>query len=273
MSEIAQHIAVSGRVNVDDLDWAQARAVGLSEREVAWLSHFADIESQTIHYFLELSKLPVARDRELLTFLTMWNYEEYFHSHALTRIMEECGVKALSASERAAEVRANARFKATYEDWAQQAMAKLTPKSFLALWMTWGAINECLVSQGYEAIAHNTKNPVLAEICRRIAKQERRHFAYYFNQAEARLASSTFTQRYVRFFVEKFFSPVGSGVKSDSEMAEFMNSMLPGEMLPKAMSYVDKRICTLPGFAGFRKLMEYGESIAPSAPAAVPRAA
>jgi hypothetical protein len=49
------------------------------------LAYFADIEGQTVYYFLEVAKLQVARDPELLTFLTMSNYEEYFHSHARLR--------------------------------------------------------------------------------------------------------------------------------------------------------------------------------------------
>src|SRR4029450_2294752 len=110
MSEIAQHIAVSDRVDIDDLDWELARAHGLTEREIESLEFFADIESQTVYYFLEVAKLQVARDPELLTFLTMWNYEEYFHSHALTRLMVECGVRVESATEQSTKIRAGARF-------------------------------------------------------------------------------------------------------------------------------------------------------------------
>ena len=99
MSDIAQHIAVSQRIEIEDLDWATARRVGLTEKEVEMLHFFADIESQTVYYFLEVAKLQVARDPELLTFLTMWNYEEYFHSYALTRLMEECGVKVENPTE------------------------------------------------------------------------------------------------------------------------------------------------------------------------------
>src|SRR4051812_5572409 len=177
MSDILQHIAVSERVDIEDLDWELARKHGLSDREVESLKFFADIESQTVYYFLEVAKLQVARDPELLTFLTMWNYEEYFHSHAITRLMVECGVKLESATERSSNVRKNARLKAKLEDFAQTMMAKVTPQRFVALWMFWGALQECLTMQAYEAVIRDTKNPVLEEMFRRIAKQERRHFA------------------------------------------------------------------------------------------------
>src|SRR5882762_1123839 len=110
-SDIAQHLAVSQKVDIEDLDWEAARRVGLTRREVESLLYFADIESQTVYYFLEVAKLQVSRDPELLTFLTMWNYEEYFHSYALIRLLTECGVAVEPPADRARKVRASARFK------------------------------------------------------------------------------------------------------------------------------------------------------------------
>src|SRR5215813_10542782 len=130
MSDIAQHIEVSDRVDIEDLDWDLVRKHGLTDREVESLKFFADIESQTVYYFLEVAKLQVARDPELLTFLTMWNYEEYFHSHAITRLMQECGVHIENATDRSTKIRAGARFKAKFEDFGQTILAKLVPKRF-----------------------------------------------------------------------------------------------------------------------------------------------
>src|SRR6185369_14384705 len=118
VSDIAQHIAVSDKVKIDDLDWVTARKIGLTKQEIETLAYFADVESQTVYYFLEVAKLQVVRDPELLTFLTMWNYEEYFHSYALTRLMTECGVTVEAATERSTKIRAGARFKARLEDLA-----------------------------------------------------------------------------------------------------------------------------------------------------------
>ena len=123
MSDIATHLAVSQKVDIEGLDWELARTHGLTQQEVNSLLYFADVESQTVHYFLEVSRLKVSRDPELLTFLTMWNYEEYFHSYAITRLLTECGVKVPTASERAEEVRKNARFKAKFEDFGQGMIA------------------------------------------------------------------------------------------------------------------------------------------------------
>ncbi len=267
MSDIAQHVAVSDRVDIEDLDWELARKHGLSEREVESLKFFADIESQTVYYFLEVAKLEVARDPDLLTFLTMWNYEEYFHSHAITRLMQECGVKLENATERSTKVRANARFKAKFEDFAQTMMAKVVPEKFVALWMFWGALQECLTMQAYEEVIRQTNNPVLAEMFRRIAKQERRHFAYYFGQARDRLQDNPGAQRFCRFIAKHFYAPVGSGVKTDAESAELVARLFPNDRIIEVMSYIERRMAQLPGMAGLDACTRWAAKIQPMLPA------
>ncbi|HEY5947344.1 MAG TPA: hypothetical protein VIV40_17690 [Kofleriaceae bacterium] len=266
MSDIAQHIAVSDRVDIDDLDWDLARRHGLTDREVESLQFFADIESQTVYYFLEVAKLQVARDPELLTFLTMWNYEEYFHSHAITRLMQECGVKIESATERSTKVRAGARFKAKFEDFVQQMIAKTMPQRFVSLWMFWGALQECLTMQAYEEMIRQTNNPVLAELFRRIAKQERRHFAYYFNQARDRLKDNPGNQRFCRFIAKHFYAPVGSGVKSEAESAELVARLFPNDRIIEVMSYIERRMAQLPGMAGLDACTRWAAKIQPMLP-------
>jgi rubrerythrin len=269
MSDIAQHIAVSCRVDIEDLDWELCRKVGLTQREIETLEFFADIESQTVYYFLEVAKLQVARDPELLTFLTMWNYEEYFHSHAITRLMQECGVKVGNATDRSTHVRAGARLKAKIEDIAQGLLAKLVPQRFVALWMFWGALQECLTTQAYEEVIRSTQNPVLAEMFRRIAKQERRHFAYYFGQARDRLENNVKAQRFCRAIVKRFYAPVGSGVKNDAEAARLVAQLFPGERIFEVMSYIERRIGSLPGMTGLDACTRWAAKIQPILPEAM----
>jgi len=266
VSDIAQHIAVSDRVEIDDLDWGLAREHGLTEREIESLKFFADIESQTVYYFLEVAKLHVARDPELLTFLTMWNYEEYFHAHAITRLMEECGVKLESAMDRSTHVRANARFKAKFEDFGQTLIAKTMPKHFVSLWMFWGALQECLTMQAYEEVIRQTKNPVLAELFRRIAKQERRHFAYYFGQARKRLEGNPGHARFCRFIAKHFYAPVGGGVKTDAQSAELVARLFPNDRIIEVMSYIERRMAQLPGMAGLDACTRWAAKIQPILP-------
>ena len=266
MSDIAQHLAVSQKVDIEDLDWATARRIGLSRMEIDSLLHFADIESQTVHYFLEVSRLKVARDPELLTFLTMWNYEEYFHSYAITRLLTECGVEVDSAGERAQKVRANARFKAKFEDFAQGLIAKAVPRTFISLWMFWGALQECLTTQAYEELANRTENPVLEELCRRIAKQERRHFAYYFGQSKAKLEGRAFDQKFVRMIANKFYAPVGGGVKTDDEAARLVAALFPGNRIFEVMGYIEKKMALLPGMDGLDCATRWAAKVQPLLP-------
>jgi rubrerythrin len=266
VSDIAQHIAVSQRIEIDDLDWEAARRHGLSANEIDNLLFFADIESQTVYYFLEVAVLKVARDPQLLTFLTMWNYEEYFHSHAITRLLTECGVEVGNATTRSTAVRQRARFKAKFEDFAQRMLAKMFPESFVALWMFWGALQECLTMQAYEEIIRSTSNPVLGELFRRIAKQERRHFAYYYGQAKERLGKDAFAQKFVRFIAEKFYAPVGSGVKSEAESAAQVARMFPGQKIFEVSKYIERRMASLPGMDGLDCCSKWAQRIQPLLP-------
>lgn len=266
MSDIAQHVAVSRKVQFEDLDWDRARKIGLTPREIESLLYFADIESQTVYYFLEVAKLQVARDPELLTFLTMWNYEEYFHSHALTRLLAECGVPVESATDRSLKIRAGARFKARFEDLSQTLIAKLMPRTFVALWMFWGALQECLTTQAYEELARDTRNPVLAELCRRIAKQERRHFAYYFGQARKRLEGRSWAQRFTRWIARRFYAPVGGGVKTDAEGARLVAQLFPGDRIFEVMHYIEKRMAQLPGMDGLDCCTRWAARVQPMLP-------
>ena len=134
--------------------------------------------------------------------------------------------------------------------FGQTLIAKLMPRTFVALWMFWGALQECLTTQAYEEMANNTSNPVLAELCRRIAKQERRHFAYYFGQARKKLEGRSWAQRFVRWIAKRFYAPVGGGVKTDAEGARLVAQLFPGDRIFEVMSYIEKRMAQLPGMEG-----------------------
>ena len=63
--------------------------------------------------------------------------------------------------------------------------------------MFWGALRSASPRRRTRS-SRITKNPVLEELCRRIARQERRHFAYYFNQSKDKLAGRRFDQKFVK---------------------------------------------------------------------------
>ncbi|HWM86378.1 MAG TPA: hypothetical protein VNO33_11085 [Kofleriaceae bacterium] len=246
--DIDKFIRHSRRVETDDLDWEAARRAGLVGNEPFVLRYFADVEGQTIFYFREILNTHAARDPEILAFMTTWNYEEFFHAESLWRLLEECGHPAAAA--RRTQVREDATVMARVENLAQLAMSRLAPDAFLALYMTWGASQELLTSRCYERIQETTANPVLRELAGRIAKQERRHFAWYFKGARQQLAKSRTAQRLARFTVQRFWNPVGSGVKTADEVYRLVDAVFPGRVIDSTMGDIQSRISTLPGMAG-----------------------
>ena len=88
---IDQIFATSGQVRTEDLDWEAAGEAGLAEMEAFALSYFADIEGQTVYYLRDLLASGLADDPDVLGFLTIWSYEEYFHGEALARLLGACG--------------------------------------------------------------------------------------------------------------------------------------------------------------------------------------
>lgn len=268
MPDIQQHLAVSQKVTIDDLDWAAARAAGLSERERANLEFFADVESQTFFYFLEVAKLQISRDPDLISFLTMWNYEEHFHAQAISKLMAECGCPVPPAGSRAAKLRSSARLRARLEDAFQVSLAKAMPQTFVALWMTWGASQELLTCQGYESLVNNTNNPVLAELARRIGKQERRHYAFYLASARERLEGDRVAQRVVRAILERNWNPAGSGVKSPAEQRAFVANLFDDPVA--TFGHADERLSALPGLEGVQPGLRWLRRVGLDTSAATP---
>lgn len=263
--DIHKFIRLSQPLVFDDLDWNEAARVGLTPSETNILTYFADIEAQTIFYVREVLKTKATREPDALAFLTLWNYEEFFHGYAIARLLEACG--APLGRDRLTRVRMSAQLAARLEDMFQTAISRFLPQTFMALYMTWGASQEILTLRGYEQIARNTQNPVLRELCERIAKQERRHFAWYFNNARERLGMSVFSQRVVRELFERFWTPVGMGVKAKDQVATLIINLFPGPALLEVMEQNDMKLATLPGMQGFDVMQRFARAIQPYLPA------
>lgn len=255
--DVNRFLDSSGRIPYEDLDWEEARRIGLTDDEVFVLTYFSDIESQTIVYMRDLLNTSGSLDADVIAFLTMWNYEEYFHGRALARLLEACG--ASLERNRIAEVRQKALVSETLTALGATFFSKMFPADFIALFMTWGATNEITTLRGYEEIEKLTRNPILAELCRRIARQERRHFAWYFNNAQKRLTSSRRSQRWTRFFMSRVWSPVGAGVKKMEEVARLFNTVFPGSRGDEVAREIDEKIGSLPGLAGVRLMTAFAE--------------
>src|SRR5207244_6246809 len=112
----------------------------------------------------------------------------------------------------AAVVRAGAR--CTLSEWFGGGATKVRGgwwPGFVAVHLTWGAINGPPPLMGSARLSAVACHPVLSELLSRIMRDEARHFDFYFRHAARRLVRSR-TARLTRLIVERYWAPVGWGV-------------------------------------------------------------
>ncbi|MBA3489765.1 MAG: ferritin-like domain-containing protein [Longispora sp.] len=239
-------------VNFEDLDFDVFGSRPLSDAGLRCLRYMSDVETHTICYLRDLLVTPSHTDPEVTTFLTMWVFEEYWHGEALARVLEAHGVKTGADHTRAVRTRLGWR-----DRWApvQQALAaNLIGEDFVAVHMTWGAINEWSTFAGYQRLVDKESHPVLTELLGRIMRQETRHVAFYVSQARARLERSPRARTLTRFALRKFWGPVGSGVMPDSEVAHLLTYLFASEEGIKLVTQLDEHVDQLPGLEGLNLL-------------------
>lgn len=254
---IEKYIAISARIDTSDIDWNQAREAGLTDDEKFVLTYFSDVESQTIRYLRTLLHMKIAFKPSVSAFLTTWNYEEFFHGYELARLMAVCGSPL--EEDRVERMTRKARF----NEWLEAAFAPLLSrvfsKQFPAVYLSFGAIQEMTTLRGYEHLRRYTRNPVLKVLCDRIAKQERRHFAWYFNHARELLAESSGARVLARKLLEFNWVPVGAGIKNPDEVKRLFSILFPAESARKIVREIDGKMGTLPGLEGIKLMEPYFE--------------
>ena len=245
----------AGKIQLDDLDWTAAARVGLTDTEAFIVTYFSDVESQTLANLRTLLGLRGSLDPEMVAFLTTWNYEEYFHGRAFTRLLRESG-RALPDS-RVQDCHQSASFKERLERVLMPIASYAFAREFPAVYMTFGAIHELTTLRGYERLEQSANNPLLRVLSERIAKQERRHFAFYFNQAHKKLAESRRARWLTRLLLRYYFAPVGAGLKSRHVCDDLFRSLFPGSLGVALCADVDARIGRLPGLLDANPLTHY----------------
>jgi hypothetical protein len=258
-SDIERYISASARIDTSDIDWNQAREAGLTDDEKFLLTYFSDVESQTIRYLKVLLQMKIAFTPSVSAFLTTWSYEEFFHGYELGRLMAVCGSPL--EEDRVERVKRKARL----NEWLEAAFAPLLSRvfsrQFPAVYLSFGAIQEMTTLRGYEYLRQYTHNPVLKILCERIAKQERRHFAWYFNHARELLLESSGARVLARKLLEFNWVPVGAGIKTDEEVKRLFTTLFPRQSARKLVREIDSKIGTLPGLEGIRLMEPYFDKI------------
>jgi rubrerythrin len=188
-------------------------------------------------------------------FLITWAYEEFFHGRALERLLAECGQRL--EQQRVENVARKSRL----NEWLEAALGPLLSRAFTkelpAVYMSFGAIQELTTLRGYERLRELTTNPVLKYLCEAIAKQERRHFAWYFNSAKELLAKSPCARLLTRILLKLNWAPVGAGVKSKAEVDRLFGILFPRENGERLVREIDSKVGTLPGLEGIALMEPY----------------
>lgn len=207
--DVDRFASLSKALDLSDIDWAEVRRVGITDEEDQILRYMQDTESHTVLYLRDLLTGFTARDPEVTTFLACWVYEETFHGRALDRVLVESGRP--SARTYYDEVHMRPSLRERLSGLVGRLAAKTTPH-FAAVHMCWGATNEFLAATAYTQLARRTSNEQLRKVLHRIAKDERRHFAFYHDQADMRLRrGGRFAQKLCATLLQTW-QPVGAGI-------------------------------------------------------------
>lgn len=253
---IQPHIAAAGRVDTSGIDWAETARIGLTPDEVFALTYFADVENQSLRYLRMLLGMKIAFQPDVSAFLAIWNYEEFFHGHELERLLSVCGLR-ISDNRRELKQQSS-RLNEKIEALLVPILSRIYADEFPAVYLTFGAMAELTTLRGYESLAERSQNPGLRLLSERIAKQERRHFAWYFNGAQALLANSPTAQRITRHALQLNWLPVGAGIHEPHEVERLFRILFyPREAARARVREIDARITSLPGLQGLSLLQRY----------------
>jgi hypothetical protein len=248
--DVEKYVRNSKKVDISDLDLSQASRYPVSDEEVRALTYMCDIESHTIVYLRAILNTCAVEDPQTTSFLSCWAYEEFFHGRTIRQFLDAIGAPA--SPTRMLEVQKASSFTEWLKELGASILCRFS-RHFHGAYLTYGAISELSTLEGYGVMARRTRNPILAEIVRRLAKDERRHFSFYYNKARLELQAPN-AQRINNFVIRHFWLPVGGGVKPDSEVSWILSFIMGDSEGAQIARRIDNTIAKLPGLAWFDRL-------------------
>ena len=249
---IESYKARTGRVDLADIDFGEFRHHPLPPDALRALRYMHDIEHHTVCYLRDLLLTPAHQDPVITAFLSCWVYEEMWHGEAIASVLEAHGETA--GTPRIAALRQGRRRRQALSTLSTIGSAAFAGKAFVAVHMTWGAINEWTTQAGYARLSEVAGHPTLREILRRIMKQEGTHIDFYASEATRRLGASTRAQRLTRFALSHWWRPVGSGVMPEREVEFLVHYLFDGRRGTETAERIDRRVDRLPGQSGLHLL-------------------
>jgi hypothetical protein len=262
--DLDRYLRASKRLDLSHIDWDDIPNHRLEDGDVMCMHYMMDIETHTVIYLRDLLATRAANDPQITAFLSCWVYEELWHGEAFSDFLRAYGIETpaepkLPDGRTPLPTRA-ARTTRLREQLGVGHRLSLLPmmlgsmmfRDFIALHMTWGAINELTTLTGYEALIRRSHHPVLHEMLRRVIQDERRHFAFYRAQGKSRLElAPRRVRRLVRWMLEEFWTPVGAGVKSEEEVDALVLYLFGHDERGREMlRELDTTVAEIPGLEG-----------------------
>lgn len=250
--DIETYKARTTRLRWHDLDLASFADTPLDEGTLKCIRYMHDIEFHTACYLRDLLVGPAHADPEVTDFLSIWVYEELWHGEALAAVL--AAHDEPSGTTRVAALRRRLGWKDRLRPLGIMATSAVTGGDFVATHMAWGAVNEWTTQAAYGLLARGAGNEVLAQVLRRIMRQEGQHIDFYATQAERRLAASARARRLTRLALHRLWAPVGSKVMPPAETRHLARHLFAGDEGTAAAQRIDRRIDGLPGLSGLALL-------------------
>src|SRR5215208_3539868 len=266
--DLDRYLRAPKRLDLSHLAWDDIADHALSDGDVMCMHYMMDIETHTVIYLRDLLGTRAANDPQITAFLACWVYEELWHGEAFSDFLRAYGIEVpaepkLPDGRTALPTRAS-RTSRLREELGVGHRLSLLPtmlgsmlfRDFIALHMTWGAINELTTLTGYHALIRRSKHPVLNQMLKRVIQDERRHFAFYRAQGKARLSRAPRrARRVVRWVFENFWTPVGAGVKSEEEIDALALYLFGYDDEGREMlREIDRTVSDIPGLEGLTLL-------------------
>ena len=241
----------SAKLEIGDIDFGAFKTQPLDAEALRCLRYMHDVESHTVCYLRDVLVTRAHRDPDITAFLTLWNYEEFWHGDAIGNVLaahdEENGTTRIAA------LRQRLPKGDRWRPVGFQLASALTPH-LTAVHMTWGAVNEWTTQAAYARLVKLADHPTLSILLKRIMRQEGRHIDFYSTQAANRLRNSRRAQRVTRWALRHFWAPVGTGVVDPGEV-DFLRTYLFGHPDGQVMAErIDRRVDRLPGLDGLHLL-------------------
>ncbi|HEX4941649.1 MAG TPA: ferritin-like domain-containing protein [Actinomycetota bacterium] len=272
--DLDKFLRASKRVDLSTVEWARIHQHPVTNAEARCLTYMMDIETHTVVFLRDLLATRASFDPEVTAFLSCWVYEELWHGEAFSRFLGEAGYRVAPTFE---DVSGGDPFPTRVDrnQWVRQKfgtkgyfshigtlLGSALFRDFVAVHMTWGAVNELGTLTGYHRIIAKTEHPILIQLLQAVIKDERRHFAFYRAQARMRLARSLQARTITRWALEHLWAPVGTGVRPQSETDFVIHSLFGDADGMVAVKEMESTLGKLPGLEGSRFLTDALEGAA-----------